>query len=236
MLKPLVPVFMATALLASPTIAQDDYRQESIVVTASMIDEGDLMNMPNATLRVRADFVLYELTYVNSTLDGQERKQEMERMYKAVLKQLPKHSTISLRAGDASASAAIETTTFDEVYTDYGNQGRLSFVVKAAVGPNDTYLQLRERVEAFVASAGEVGRSQSILDDEQYLGVQDLKVHRPALLAAIWADLSASANPAGVSELDVEGLERRTRYHPVGPLELELYIPYKVTYETTLER
>jgi len=209
---------------------------ETVVVTGMMIDEEDRESIPNATLRVRADFVLYELSYVNSTLDLRERKDEMERMYKAILRQLPKHEGLKLRVGHASASADVETAIFDEIYNSHSHQGRLSFVVRANVKPDETYEQVRARVEKFVESSGEVGRSQSILQDEQYLGVDDLKSYRPALIKAIWDDIHASSNPTGATQVDIKGLERRTQYHPIGPLELELFIPYKIEYASAIER
>ncbi|MEM1037357.1 MAG: hypothetical protein AAGI14_11415 [Pseudomonadota bacterium] len=234
----LIKTSIAAALClagANNAFAQND-RLETIVVTGSMIDEDDLGEIPNVTLRVNADFILYELTYVNSTLEPSERKDEMERMYNAVRRELPKHPTLKLKVGDASASADIETTIFDEAYNNYGTQARMDFVVSADVQSNDSYQDIRERVEAFVDQAGEIGRSQSILDDEQYLGVNDLKSYRPALIKAIWDDIYATSNPSGITELEIKGLEGRTQYIPVGPMELQLFIPYKVEYATTVDR
>lgn len=216
--------------------AQDEGRMETIVVTGMMIDEDDIRDIPNATLRVKADFVLYELYYVNSTIEPNERAQEMAKMFKAITREITKHPTLKLRVGDASASADIETATFDEVYSGYGTQGRMSFVVRAEVGKGDSFNQIRSRVEKFVEAAGEVGRSQAVLDDEQYLGVTDLKSYRPELIKVIWDDIYAISNPLGVTELNIRGLDGRTRYRPVGPLELELYIPFEADFETKVER
>ncbi len=210
--------------------------QETVVVTASMIDEDDLSETPNATLRVRADFVLYELSYINSTLDPSERKSEMKDMYEAVLREVSRQPGLTLLAGDAFAYANIETVTFDEIYANYGNQGRLDFVVRADVGSNETYQRVRSRVENYVKASGEVGRSQSILDEEQYLGVSDLKSYRSALIQTIWDDIYTSSNPNGATDVEILGLEARTQYRPVGPLELELFIPYIIEYETVIER
>jgi hypothetical protein len=230
---------LALSLLPGPAVAQDYNEErvmETVVVTGMMIDEDDLRDIPNATLRVKADFVLYELYYVNSTIEARDRKQEMERMYKAITREIPKHPTLKLKIGDASASADIETATFEEVYTSYGTQGRINFVVRAEVGVGDSFNQIRTRVEDFVEGAGEVGRSQSVLNDEQYLGVNDLKRYRPELIKVIWDDIYAISNPLGTTALDVSGLDGRTRYRPVGPLELELYIPFEVNFETKVER
>jgi len=235
MIRTLITV-SAFALMPIIAAAQGDRAQETVVVTGMMIDEDDLRDIPNATLRVKADFVLYELYYVNGTIDARERKQEMERMFKAITRELPKHSTLELKTGDASASADIETATFEEVYSAYGTQGRMNFVVRAEVGSGDNFNDIRTRVENFVEGAGEVGRSQIVLNDEQYLGVNDLKRYRPELMKVIWDDIYAISNPLGVTELDIRGLDGRTRYRPVGPLELELYVPFEVNFTTKVER
>lgn len=230
---------LTLSFIAAPALGQnydDTAIQETVVVTGMMIDEDDLRDIPNATLRVKADFVLYELYYVNSTIDARERKQEMERMFKAIMRELPKHSTLKLKTGDASASADIETATFEEVYSSYSTQGRMNFVVRAEVSNGDSFNDIRERVEDFVEGAGEVGRSQSVLNDDQYLGVNDLKRYRPELMRVIWDDIYAISNPLGTTELDIRGLDGRTRYRPVGPLELELYVPFEVNFTTKVER
>ncbi|MDJ0920811.1 MAG: hypothetical protein QNI84_06755 [Henriciella sp.] len=234
-MKRLFISFAISGLAFSQAIAQEAM-QETVVVTASMIDEDDLSETPNATLRVRADFVLYELSYINSTLDPSERKSEMKDMYEAVLREVSRQPGLTLLAGDAFAYANIETVTFDEIYANYGNQGRLDFVVRADVGSNETYQRVRSRVENYVKASGEVGRSQSILDEEQYLGVSDLKSYRSALIQTIWDDIYTSSNPNGATDVEILGLEARTQYRPVGPLELELFIPYIIEYETVIER
>lgn len=192
--------------------------------------------MPNATLKVRADFVLFELSYVNGTIDLSDRRKEMERMYNNVLKQLQKHSGLELLAGDIEEYAPIETAIFDDIYYSSSQRGVFYLVVKAKVGPDEDHTQIRKRVEAFIEGSGEVGRSQAVLDDEQYLGVDSLKKYRPALIKAIWDDIYAVSNPIGDTELDIQGLEARTQYLPVGALELELFIPYSISYSTKVAR
>lgn len=231
-------ILFALALAASGITAVEaqEGRMNTVVVTAQKINAGDLNDIPHASLRIRADFVLYELTYVNSTLDANDRKKEMKRMFNDIVREVKRHPNLRLNIGDVEASAAIETATFEESYQNYGNRGNLNFVVRANVKEEDSYQNIRDRVEKLVASAGEFGRSQSILADTQYLGINDLKSHRPALLKTIWDDVNDSANPEGVTNVEILGLEQRTRYRPVGPLELELFIPFDVEYKSTVSK
>lgn len=223
--------FLVGGLTAS---AQDEAMLDTVVVTANYIDQGDFQKAPSASLKVRADFVVFELSYVNSTLDANERMQEMQKMFDRVVKAASRREGISLRIGEAGNSASVETTTFEEAYQDRGSVGRFSFVVRVDTTEADTFKSVRERVETFVNGIDEVGRSQSYMSDEQFLGVRDLTVHRAPLIAAIWKDIYLSAKPASEVALKVNGLESKTLTRPSGPLELELYIPYTVQYETEM--
>jgi hypothetical protein len=112
-------------------------------------------------------------------------------------------------------------------------------VLRMTVRERDTFDAIRARAEKFVADTQLAGRVEAIIGDSQFLGLSDPKKHRETLIRAIAEDtklmqsvFGGSATPVSVS---LTGMENRVQTRPVGPLDLEIYIPYSMALRSGAE-
>ena len=75
---------LAATFAAAPMAAAQDEGLNSIVVTGTRIDASEMQPTPNITLRVQADFVLFEVGFVTASLDQAERQRDLGRAYDAL--------------------------------------------------------------------------------------------------------------------------------------------------------
>lgn len=230
MIKILITVsaFALTPIIAA---AQSDTLQETIVVTGMRIDSDNTSNsaMPNVTLRVPADFVLFEASFINSDLEAKARKDDLNQAFNIVLQNDRARDDIELSIGDSEQAYPIESATFDEIYSPYGQRSSFDLAMRVDVRKGDTYDDVRARAEAFIDSVPEFGRVQSYIDDEQYIGLRNPDRYRPDLIAAIAKDVDTMSQAFEASEVTVYGLEKRTITQPTGALSLDVFIPYDLT-------
>lgn len=223
-----VSAFALTPIIAA---AQSDALQETIVVTGMRIDSDNTSNstMPNVTLRVPADFVLFEASFINSDLEAKARKDDLEQAFNTVLHNDRERNDIELSIGDSEQAYPIESATFDEIYSPYGQRSTFNLAMRVDVREGDTYDDVRARAEAFIDGVPEFGRVQSYIDDEQYIGLRNPDRYRPDLIAAIAKDVDTMSKAFKASEVTVLGLEKRTITQPTGALSLDVFIPYDLT-------
>lgn len=222
----LISVALSAAFASSIAHAQE--RLNSIVVTGTRIDASELKQTPNITLNVQADFVIFQVGYVNASLERAERLSDLERAFSAVSDAAENRDDIVLSIGSADDASPIETVTFTEARYDSGQRAGFNLVVKVYTKDSDDYDQVRERLNAFIDAIPEFGRTQSFTKDQQFLGITDLKRYRPELVTAISDEVTFLTNTFKASEVSVSGLEAQTMTQTVGPLELQIYIPYTI--------
>src|SRR5262249_19281802 len=109
----------------------------------------------------------------------------------------------------------------------------MNLVLKIVVKPNDTFNAIRARVEKFVADTPVSGRVEGIIGDNQFLGINEPKKHRDALVKMIADDVkmmqATFGNGAPPVTVNLSSMEQRISTRPVGPLDLEIYIPYSMS-------
>lgn len=229
MIRTLITV---SAFALMPMLATAQARiQESVVVTAMRIDPDNMSDsaIPNVTLRVPADFVLFEASFINTDLDAKPRKDDLKKAFDTVLNNDRTRDDIELSIGDSEQAYPIESATFDEIYSPYGQRSTFDLAMRVDVRKGDTYDDVRARAEAFIDSVPEFGRVQSYIDDEQYIGLRNPDRFRPELIAAIAKDVDTMSKAFKASEVTVLGLEKRTITQPTGALSLDVFIPYDLT-------
>ena len=227
MLKTLITIStLATApLLAN---AQSDAIQEAIIVTGMRISADSISDnaMPNVTLRVPADFVLFEASFINTDLETEARRSDLKKAFQSVLQEDRDRDDIELNIGDAEESYPIESTTFDEIYSPYGQRSNFDLAMRVNVRKGDNYDNIRARAEAFIDSVPEFGRVQSYIGDEQYIGLRNPNRYRSDLIAAISKEVDDMGDAFKASEITVFGLDKKTVTQPTGALSLDVFIPY----------
>ncbi|MDZ4762117.1 MAG: hypothetical protein SGJ21_13715 [Alphaproteobacteria bacterium] len=208
-------------------------RGNQVVVTANMIDR-DASDVPHVSVIVRADFVLFSVALETGTRSLAERETELTRTFRTYTERADRSDDVDIEVGQPGNSAAVETATAKEIVQSRGqDRSGISVVLKMFVRPDDTFDAIRARAEKFVADAPLAGRVEAIVGDNQFLGLSDPKVHRTALLQAIADDTALLrtmfAAPDAPASLSLTGMESRVVSRPVGPLDMEIYIPYSMS-------
>lgn len=222
-------------VLASPASAQRGREMERIVVTASMMSRDD-SNVPYQSIRLPADFVIFSVTLETGTRSAEVRLRELEETFRAVTERAARTGGISVEVGEDGEAAPVETTAIGEIVReDYDDEERsvIPLVLVVDVRSGETFPGVRARVEKFIGETRMAGRVEAIIGDEQSIGLNDPRIHREALLKAIADETKQiqdlfSRSPSEPASVSVSNLHSRVRSRPVGPLELELYIPYEM--------
>ncbi|MBD3770274.1 MAG: hypothetical protein IE925_09000 [Rhodobacterales bacterium] len=218
----------AGAFASGPAAAQDQL--QNIVVTASRIDIDDLVAAPAIYRRVPADFVQVEVVYQSGTRDANERRAELSTMFDRLKKAVADAEGYALYGGTlGESSAPIDTVLFGDVYSSYATQGSFTLTLSVDTREGESFDKLMERAAAFVKAIKVAGRAEAYLGDEQFLGARHTDKHREALLSDLGAEVRMLEQVFGASKVTVEGLESRVITQPSGPLEMEIFIPYKLT-------
>lgn len=224
---------IALALVATPSFAQSS-NVEEIIVTGARAIEWDPDDVPNVQLPRRADFLIVGVRVVNDTRDGAVRRREIIETLSGMARSAARNPDIDLSLEEEGVLLPL---TPDMVGTlTLGVDGSRSdtsvadLVVKTPIRSTDTLDVATERVEAFVKGNVLSGRSLVNVDGDWQLSVVDPPRYRSDILALIAADSRSAAAVFGAEyAVQVEGLSNRVTWRQSGPLELGLFIPYKMT-------
>lgn len=208
---------------------QGEARLESVVVTASRVDESG-SERPAVTLRLSADHVLFEMSLSTGSLELAERRSELDRTLQSARRAAERRDDIELFAGGVDSLASIETAELDEIIRNVGERSTISLVARIEVNEGDDFPAVRRRYAEFVEAIDEAGRTQTRTFDQQYLSLDNPGQYRGELLRLIGEDLALlqESFPGQTLSAQFEGLHQSIVTRPVGALELELYIPYEM--------
>ena len=218
----------ALAAIATPAFGQQ------IVAQSNFVNRQQQGVIPQVSITVRADFVLFSVRFESATRSADAREDELAKTFAAVTQRAARAEGMSLEVGQPGMSAAVETAAIKEMIQNAGDdRSVINVVLKVMVKPNETFDAIRARAEKFVNDTPVTGRVEFVIGDSQFLGISDPKKHRDVLIKAIADDVKmmqtsfgGSATPVSVN---LSGLEARTQTRPVGPLDLEIYIPYSMS-------
>jgi hypothetical protein len=228
---------LAAGLVGTPVYAQG---QDRVVVTASRIQSEDeyadeFGDLPYVSIKVPADFVMFSVNLESSTKSIDERGRELEQTYTSLIQRAARAQGITMEVGAPGLSIPTETATASEVIVKGRDRSSIPVVLTFATRPGDTFATVRRRAEAFIRDISLNGRVEATAGANQYIGVNDPAKHRVDLLrkvaedARLLQDIFANAGPAGASPgVSLTGLAGRVKTRPVGPLEIEMFIPYAI--------
>lgn len=230
----LLSAVLLAACLAAPAAAQRK-DMERIVVTASMISRDD-SDVPYQSIRLPADFVIFSVKLETGTRSVDERSRELEQTFRSITERAARAGGIAVEVGEDGESASIETTAIREIVRpDYDDENRsvIPLLLIVDVRSGETFPSVRARVERLISETRMAGRVEAIIGEEQFIGLKDPKRHRETLMNAIAAETKQiqdlfSRNPSAPATVSVSNLHSRVLSRPLGPLELELYIPYEM--------
>ncbi len=207
---------------------------QQIVAQSNFVNRQQLAQLPQVSITVRADFVLFSVRYETATRSADAREDELAKTFTAVSQRAARADGMSIEVGTPGQSAAIETAAIKEMIDDGGNdRSAINIVLKVMVRERDTFEAIRARAEKFVADAPLTGRVEAVIGDNQFLGISEPKKHRDVLIKAIADDVKQMQSTFGGSvtpvSVNLTGMESRAVTRPVGPLDLEIYIPYSMS-------
>ncbi|RZJ41655.1 MAG: TonB-dependent receptor [Brevundimonas sp.] len=231
-MKLLIAIAVA-ALISTPAVAQEAVMEE-VVVTGSRMIEWDPDDIPAVQLFRRADNLIASVRVVNDTREAAGRRGELIQTLRAMARQAAGRADIDL---SIEADGVLVPLTEDMVSTlTLGVDGSrsdtsvASLVVKTPISATDTLDSASGRLEAFVEGVPTTGRSEVDINDEWQLSIVDPPQYRMAILGLISADAQRAATTFGGGYgVEVTGMENRVTWRQSGPLDLGLFIPYKMT-------
>lgn len=223
---------LSLALPAGSAAAQV-VRGRQIVAQSNFVDRNQ-REAPQVSVVTRADFVLFSVALETGTRSEDVRKDELAKTFKSFTDRASRTQGMTIEVGQPGVSAALETATVSEIIEERGDdRSGVNIVLKVAVREKETFDQLRARAEKFIADTPLTGRVEAVIGDSQFLEVAEPMKHRAALIEAMAADLKLMQSTFGTTDqpaaVSVTGLENRVLSRPVGPLDLEIFIPYSMS-------
>lgn len=233
----LLGMLLVVPALTPEAVAQD--KMEMVVVTGSMIQsddeyENDNGVLPYVSITVPADFVLFTVALETGTTSPDERQRELERTFTALSDRVRRAQGIVMEVGSPGRSAPLETTAAKEAIEYSRERSVINVVLKFSIRSGETFSAVRSRAESFIEAIPVSGRVEAVAGDLQYTGISDAKKHREDLLRKIADDthllqsIFSGGTATGLTGISLTGLGSRVKTRPVGPLELEMFIPYNV--------
>jgi len=223
----------ALAALAIPTAHAQVVRGDQLVAQSNFVSRQQAA-LPYISIVVRADFVLFSVRYETATRSADARENELAAVFKSVTDRAARTEGMNIEVGQPGFSAAVETAAIKELIQDRGDdRSAIDIVLKVNIRERETFDQVRTRAERFVRETPLTGRVEAIIGDSQFLGVAEPKKHRDALVKAIADDVkmmqASFGGPNAPVRVSLSGMEQRASTRPVGPLDLEIYIPYSMS-------
>lgn len=221
---------LALALvLAAPVAAQNEGIEE-IVVTGSRLTEYDPVKTPHVVLRTRADNIVTTVRVVCDTRDVSQRRDELRATLRNMIKAAP-GARVELGLGDEVIGRFDDSMLDAVIKPDRKADTSVAvLVVKTRILPGDTFDAATGRIKAFADKTAKVGRTEILPDEEWNLTLIGPQKRRPEVLDLIAEDARVTAKRFGDDyAVAVEGLQLPLSWYQSAPLELALYVPYRLT-------
>lgn len=223
------------ALAGPPALAKigptSGGRTDEIVVTAEKsISEYDARQTPHVTLIKRADNLITDVVVVCDTRDPTLRRAEMKETLRAMIRVAAQDRAVTLGLGD-DVVGVFDDTMLDAVIEPDAkiDTSRARVVIKTAVSATDTFDIAAARITAFIKRVPKAGRTEVLRDNDWNLTIVGPERNRDALIGLIAADAKTTVAQFGPGYgYALDGLQHPIAWYQEGPLDLALYITYKL--------
>ncbi len=234
MLKPWICAAFVGSLLAGSAFAATpppSQGVEEIVVTGSRMGEYDPVQTPQTVLHRRADNLITNVTVVCDTRELSQRKEELRATLRNMIRAAAQDKRIALGVGDEVVGAFDETMLDQVIVPDRkADTSTATVLVKTAIGPGDSFDAATGRIKDFVKRTAKVGRTEVLLNSGWELTLINPNQYRPEVIKLVAEDARKTAAAFGDGYgVEVLGLQLPVSWYQSGPLELALYVPYKLT-------
>lgn len=220
-------LFAAALTLAGPAVAQG---VEEIVVTGSRLSEYDAASTPQVVLRKRADNLITIATVVCDTRDESQRKAELKATLRNLIRAAGQDKRIELAVGE-EVLGDFDESMLDTVIQKGGkaDTSTATLIIKTSVSADDTFDSATGRIESFAERTPKEGRTEVLLDDDWELTLLTPSQYRPEVARLIAEDARKMAALYGEGYgVEVQGLQLPVSWYQAGPLDLAIYIPYRL--------
>jgi len=228
--RSLPSIVLAALLLAPiPVVAAEEVPEE-VLITGSLLRTYDGYEQPHVTLTKRADNLITEVRVVCDTRDLSQRRDELRATLRNMIRATAQSPTITLGLGN-EIIGTFDESNIDAVIRSDGraDTSQAIVVIKTAVSATDTFDSATARITDFIQRTPKVGRTEILRNDKWNLTIIGVERNRPQLVSLIAADAKRTAGVFGANyQINVEGLQLPISWYQVGPLDLALYIPYKL--------
>jgi hypothetical protein len=203
-----------------------------VVVTAEKRDY-DPGQTPHVTVVKRADNLITDVRVVCDTRDPTLRREELKATLRGMIRGAGAGSAIELGLGDQVIGRFDESMLDAVIEPDAKADTSLAVVVvKTRISAADTFDSATSRITRFIAATPKVGRTEILREKEWSLTIIDPEQYRQPFIARVAGDardVAAAFGPGyGVS---VDGLQKPVTWYQSGPLDLALFIPYRLVVE-----
>ncbi|MFT4251743.1 MAG: hypothetical protein QM608_04580 [Caulobacter sp.] len=219
----------ALGLASAPARAQNEDISE-IVVTAARLTEYDPVKTPYVTLKKRADNLITVVRVTCDTRDLSQRRNELKATLRNMIKAAPA-AGVELGLGDEIIGAFDDTMLDGVIKPDTRpDTSQAVLVVKTRVAPGDSFDAATGRIMAFADKTPTVGRTEILPSEAWNLTLIGPQKHRPEVITLVAEDARRASAAFGPQyAVSVEGLQLPVSWYQSGPLELALFIPYRMT-------
>jgi hypothetical protein len=220
----------ALVVVSTPAQARQSGLEE-VVVTGSRVTEYDPVKTPFVTLAKRADNLITTVRVVCDTRDLSQRKQELKATLRSMVKAAPGAGVELGLAGEEVIGRFDETMLDAVIRADVRPDTSVALlVVKTKVAPTDTFDAATGRITAFAEKTAKAGRTEILPNQDWNLTLIGPQRYRGEVLALVADDARKVAGTFGPDyAVTAEGLQLPLSWYQSGPLELALYVPYKLT-------
>jgi hypothetical protein len=225
MLRRLIAFTIAGALVA-PTTAMAQV--ETVVVTAERL--ADSYEAPHLSITKRADHVITHANVTCDTRDLSQRRAELKETLRNMIRAAAGTATISLGLGDKVVGELSESN-FDQIIEPdaRADTSHAVVIIKTRVSADDTLNGAIQRITGFIEKVPKAGRTEVLRQGSWDLTIIGPEQYRDAILKLIVNDARHTADLFGAGNgIAIEGLEQQVAWYQKGPLDLGLFIPYKL--------
>jgi hypothetical protein len=210
-------------------LAQDASVQE-IVVTGSRASEYSPTETPQVALPKRADNLFTRVRVVCDTRDLSQRRSELRSTLLDMIRAAKQDPSIALGVGDEIVGDFNETMIDTVIVPDAKvDTSRATVLIKTRITGNDTFDAAANRIKAFVERTPKVGRTEVLIDRGWELTLVNPNQYRPEVAKLIAEDAQRMARLFGDGYgVEVQGLQLPVSWYQSGPLDLALFIPYRL--------
>lgn len=203
-----------------------------IVVTAEKRDY-NAAQTPHVTLVKRADNLITEVRVVCDTRDPAQRRNELKATLRNMIHGAGPGTGIELGVGDEVIGRFDETMLDAVIQPDAKvDTSQAVVVVKTHVSAADSFDSASGRITSFIDRTPKVGRTEILREEDWSLTIIDPEQYRQTIVAKVADDARDVAGAFGTGYgVSVDGLQRPVDWYQAGPLDLALFIAYRLVVE-----